>query len=69
MLLNNKKNSLFYSILKNIKEENINILITIHQYVIINILPLDEGVTVDEHTRKKNFTRDEVEGDNFFTVC
>ena len=40
MLLNNnfQQNSLFYSILysilKNIKEENINILITIHQYVI-----------------------------------
>ena len=34
MLLNNNKFSLFYSILKNIKAENINILITIHQYVI-----------------------------------
>jgi beta-glucosidase/6-phospho-beta-glucosidase/beta-galactosidase len=32
MLLNNNKFSLFYSILKNIKEENINIFITIHQY-------------------------------------
>ena len=34
MLLNNNKFSLFYSILNNIKAENINIFITIHQYVI-----------------------------------
>ena len=30
---------------------------------------MDEGVRVDEHTRGNIITRDEVEGDNFFTEC
>ena len=30
---------------------------------------MDEGVRVDQHTREKIITRDEVERDNFFTEC
>ena len=33
--------------------------------MVINILPLVEGVTVDYHKKKKNITQDKVEGDIF----
>jgi hypothetical protein len=41
--------------------------IILNAFVIINILPLIEGVTVDYH-KKKNITRDEVEG-GIFSEC
>jgi hypothetical protein len=41
--------------------------IILNAFVIINILPLVDGVTVDYH-KKKNVTRDEVEGGIFSEI-